>query len=561
VNLRSPAAKRNSSPLGAWPFLSITLAASAVVMSFLFLGIASGHDFEFHMNSWMEVLSQWKQGILIPRWAALAHYGYGEARFIFYPPFSWMLGAFLGAVLPWRLVPGAYIWIVLALSGWSMFLLARRWFKTGDAVFAAVLYAANPYHLVIVYWRSAFAELLASALLPVLLLGIVRLEGSVRKSVIPLALIIAAAWFTNVPAAVMVNYSLALLVAVFAILERSPRVLFRGFMAAALGAALAGFYLLPAAYEKSWVAIAQVLGPGVRPEDNFLFTNINDADHNRFNLLVSIVAVSEIVPFFMAAFWARYRNRIEPRLWWIAVAWGFATTILMFSFTLPLYRHLPELRFVQLPWRWLLALNVSLALFLTDAFRRWAARVFICASLIAVLGIVWHRVQPPWWDTSADIAEMLDNQQTGIGYEGTDEYVPSGADPYEIDRNARKVTYDGPGTARLYVHNWSFQSKSLTANVSQAGNLVLRLFNYPAWRVVVDGHTVATLSRQVTGQLTVPVAAGENQVQIIFVRTWDRTLGGWISGVTALLVFIGTVGTRFYVGSPKVAQPASLHSQ
>jgi 6-pyruvoyl-tetrahydropterin synthase related domain len=530
-------------------------------MSFLFLGIASGHDFEFHMNSWMEVLSQWKQGILIPRWAALAHYGYGEARFIFYPPFSWMLGAFLGAILPWRLVPGAYIWIVLALSGCSMFLLARRWFTTRDAVFAAVLYAANPYHLVIVYWRSAFAELLASALLPVLLLSIVRLEGSVRKSVIPLGLIIAAGWFTNVPAAVMVNYSLALLVAAFAILERSPRVLFRGFMAAALGGALAGFYLLPAAYEKSWVAIAQVLGPGVRPEDNFLFTNINDADHNRFNLLVSIVAVSEIVPLLVAAFWARYRKRIEPRLWWLVVAWGFATTILMFSFTLPLYRHLPELRFVQLPWRWLLALNVSMALLLTAAFRRWAARLLICASLIAVLGIVWHRVQPPWWDTSADIAEMLDNQQTGIGYEGTDEYVPSGADPYEIDRNARKVTYDGPGTARLYVHSWNFESKSLTADVSQAGNLVLRLFHYPPWRVVVDGHTVATFSRQVTGQLMVPVAAGENQVQIIFVGTWDRTLGGWISGVAAFLVFFGIVGTRFHLGSPKVAQPASLHSQ
>src|ERR1700745_1845456 len=125
-------------------------------------------------------------------------------------------GASVGAVLPWRLVPGAYIWIVLALSGCSMFLLARRWFTTRDAVFAAVLYAANPYHLVIVYWRSAFAELLASALLPVLLLSIVRLEGSVRKSVIPLGLIIAAGWFTNVPAAVMVNYSLALLVAAFA---------------------------------------------------------------------------------------------------------------------------------------------------------------------------------------------------------------------------------------------------------------------------------------------------------------------------------------------------------
>ena len=55
-----------------------------------------------------------------------------------------------------------------------MFVLARRWLDRRDAIFAAVLYAANPYHLVIVYWRSAFAELLASCLVPLLLLFVLK---------------------------------------------------------------------------------------------------------------------------------------------------------------------------------------------------------------------------------------------------------------------------------------------------------------------------------------------------------------------------------------------------
>ena len=41
-----------------------------------------------------------------------------------------------------------------------MFLLARRFMPRRDATFAAALYTANPYHIVSVYWRSAFAELL-----------------------------------------------------------------------------------------------------------------------------------------------------------------------------------------------------------------------------------------------------------------------------------------------------------------------------------------------------------------------------------------------------------------
>src|SRR5205814_3043610 len=130
------------------------------------------------------------------------------------PPISWLLGALLGALLPWKLVPAALVFVALTLSGCSMFLLARRYLGRPDALFAAALYAANPYYVVIVYWRSAFAELLAGALLPLLLLFVIRLEERGRRAIVPLALIIAAAWLTNAPSAVMVNYSVALLVVV-----------------------------------------------------------------------------------------------------------------------------------------------------------------------------------------------------------------------------------------------------------------------------------------------------------------------------------------------------------
>ena len=186
-------------PLLGSPLLIIALTAFAIFIPTFFLGIPSGHDFEFHMNSWMEVLSQWRLGILYPRWAALAHFGYGEARFIFYPPASWILGAALGAFLPWKIVPAVYQWIALTLSGCSMFLLARRYLPRRDAIFAAALYAANPYYIVIVYWRSALAELLAGALLPLLLLLVLRSEENYRKTILPLTLIVAAAWLTNIP--------------------------------------------------------------------------------------------------------------------------------------------------------------------------------------------------------------------------------------------------------------------------------------------------------------------------------------------------------------------------
>jgi hypothetical protein len=520
------------------PLLSIALAAFAVEIPFFFRGLPSGHDFEFHLYTWLEVLSQWKLGTIYPRWAALAHFAYGEPRFIFYPPASWTLGAGLSTIFPWTLVSSIYTWLVLVTAGGSMFVLARQWLDRRNATFAAVLYAVNPYHLVIVYWRSAFAELLASSLLPLLLLLLLRADEKGRRVTVFLALLLAAAWLTNEPAAVMIHYSLALLVVVVAWLRRSPRVLLVGAAAVLLGAALAAFYLLPAIYEQKWVNIAEAVGVGLRPADSFLFAHTADADHDIFNRVVSWVALAEILFTFAAAWAARAwgsRNRVA---WYSLVAWAAACGVLMLAVTAPLWNILPKLRFMQFPWRWLLSLGVPFALLTALGVRRWTARVAINLTMLCVLAFVWQHYLPPWWDQPADLREMQDSMPSGAGYEGVDEYAPLGADPYNTDKDARRVTVDGAAHAVIRVTQWNPQHKLFTAEMSAPDNLALRLFNYPAWHVEVNGSMVQTATREGTGQMLVPVEAGANRVQITFIRTWDRTAGGWISLFALVLVLL-----------------------
>ncbi len=524
--------------------------ALGVLVPSFFLGIISGHDFEFHMNSWMEVLSQWKQGILYPRWAGLAHYGFGEPRFVFYPPLSWFLGAALGSFLPWKIVPSVHQWIALALSGCSMFLLARRFMERRSAIFAAALYVANPYYIVIVYWRSDFAELLAGALLPLLLLNVLRSEQEGRKIILPLALIVAAVWLMNLPSAVLATYSLVLLIVFQAILHRSLRPLWVGTSALLLGLALAAFFVLPAAYEQKWVEIVQVLSPGVRPQDNFLFTNNGNLDHDRFNLLVSVVTTAQIVLLLAAGFLSRRWRDRTPEIWLSVVAWGAAASFLTLRFSFIFYRILPELQFIQLPWRWLLCMNVSFALLVTLASQRWLVRGLACIVMLAVLVWVWHWAQPPWWDTAGDVAEMQDNQEEGVGYESVDEYVPAGGDAYEINKDARRVTYEGAGNSRIRVTEWTPESITFSAYVSQPGQLVLKLFNYPAWRAELNGHNIPTLTRPVTAQMMIPVEAGESRVHIRFTRTPDRTLGGSISFVAGLVVLGMFFAQRVRLSAP-----------
>jgi len=540
-------AKGQKDAAGSRWIATLVLAATALlcVLPFAWKGDPSGHDFEFHLSSWMEVAHQWSQGIAYPRWAALAHFGYGEARFIFYPPLSWLLGAALGTVMPWTFTPAVYVWVVLTVGGWCMYRLAREWLSEHDAIAAAMLYVVNPYHVVVVYWRSAYAELLADAFFPLLLLWVVRWRDRPRRAVVPLSLTLGAIWLSNAPAAVIATYSVVLLAVVIWAVDRDWRVFACAVVAIALALALAAFYIIPAAWEQKWVNIGEILSPGVRPAENFLFTNIADPEHNTFNLLVSLVAVGEIVAVALGIVALRRWRRERPNMWWPLFIWATTTTLLMLSVTNVFWEYLPKLKFVQLPWRWLVPLNVVFAITVAAAVRRKSGRVVVFALIAVWMFTLSSRVLPPWWDTAQDVEAIHRSIVKGAGYEGTDEYVPRGADPYEIKSDAARVEILSPATGNVNIKEWRAESRAFTVDVSQPAQLALKLFNYPAWRVEVNGCAIETATRDVTGQMLISVPAGASEVAVRFTRTRDRKVGIAVSAVTGLLlIVIGVIGAR-----------------
>ena len=95
----------------------------------------------------------------------------------------------------------------------------------------------------------------------------------------------------------------------------------------------------------------------------------------------------------------------------------------------------------------------------------------------------------------------------------------------------------GPDTApTVHVEHWAPEDKEVTVDTKEPFALGLRLLNYPAWQVKVNGAVVKPLNGEDFEQMLVPVPAGESQIRVRFLRTWDRTLGDVLSLVCGVIV-------------------------
>jgi hypothetical protein len=537
--------------------LGLSLLVSVViVLPFLWYGSASGHDFEFHADSWYDAALQWKEGVLYPRWTAWTNHGFGEPRFIFYPPLSWMLGAALTRLMPLTWVPVVFIVLTQTFAGLSAFRLLKRLASERAAILGAACYVMNPNALLMTYIRSDFAEQLACAMFPLVLLGMLRLCNYLEdwdsrpSSIVYFAIPYAGVWLSNAPAGVLASYSIALLMAWAAITQRSLKIAVRGACGLGVGLSLTGFYLIPAAYEQRWVNIGQALSSGLLPWQNFLFTAIEDVEHTWFNWIASMCALILVLLFAISALLSgRLGKRGEasggsPRMWTALLVVGTAATVLMMRFTLPLWNYLPKLRFVQFPWRWMSIVALIFACFAAALCERRRGRLLFVLMAVASVPLGHFLVSNAWWDTD-EMPTQYAAIERGTGFDGTDEYDPRGDDHSDLPVGAPLVKIlpenqhgSGVPEAQAHVVEWKTEKKEIRVNAKDDARVALRLLNYPAWKVEVNGQAITPERMDDFNVMVVPVERGSSVIQVRFARTADRTIGIWVS-LIATMVAIG----------------------
>jgi hypothetical protein len=550
--------------------LAVVLIA---VLPLAWRGPSCGQDFDFHLQSWLDVVRSWHEGVVYPHWTASANYLVGEPRFVFYPPLSWLLGAALGCVLPWAWTLLAFTLVALLGAGFAFRAMAREWAGDDNAAVAACLYVLNPYMMFVAYERGALAELLAAIWIPLLVLYSLRRA----KAVVPLTLVVAALWLTNAPAAVMGCYMLAVVVAVAAVRERSWMLAVRSLCAVPLGLGLAGFWLIPAIYEQRWVQIGRAIGPLMRVEDSFLFGYAKLADfpnssderfqvnyHNQVLHMASWIVVALMAAFVVAAWLSRRRM---SRVWLPLVVAGGAVCVLQFRWSDFVWRWTPKLAFVQFPCRWMLILALVLAVLAGLAMRPQpptrrmiAVRALALLLLAGATAAYSSRLFWQFCDEDDNVQAQLATRGSA-GFEGTDEYTLQGVElgaaehlngdngpapavavvsaPHagepDADQEAGKSI-----PARVQIVRWHSEHMTAIVTSPQAGFAVLRLMDYPAWSVTRNGARANGMVRRSDGTMAIPVEAGENRIDVRWHTTPDQWAGYGLS-LVALAIMLACV--------------------
>jgi hypothetical protein len=537
------------------PALLITCTALIAACVLFVRGNSCGHDFDFHLLSWMEVARAWHAGLVYPHWVQDANYGAGEPRLIFYPPASWLLGAMLGILTSWHATPVLFALLALLTAGGSMYLLVREWAPPEAATFAACLYVANPYAMFVAYERSAFGELLAAAWLPLMVLFALRRSASVA----PLGLSVAALWLTNSPAAVIGSYLLAVLALGMWIAEGKSWPAMRAAGGMALGLGLAAFYIVPAAFEQRWVQIERAINPGMRVEDSFLFAHTANAFHDQVLRTASWILVLEFTGACVAAYLA-WRKRSGGSARVVLTAMLPVILLLQLPASEVVWTHAPHLKFLQFPWRWLMALSVvgsMLAGLAVVLQARW--RVVLAGMAIAALAIGSSLIFFQPCDDEDAVTAQLAGFRLGQGVEGTDEYTPVGVDNAAVQQHLPLVrvlrsTQDDiaddtakdnpewragdPGsiTAQIDARRWNGEHWRMSVVTPEAGYAVLRLMDYPSWRVTVDGQSVNSRPLREDGLMAVPLNTGSHVIEVQWAATRDVVAGRAISVIALLML-------------------------
>ncbi|MBZ0297703.1 MAG: hypothetical protein K8L99_34420 [Anaerolineae bacterium] len=531
-------------------------------------GVIRTADGPLHTQRIFAMTTLLQSGNLWPRWVPYFHLGYGYPVFNFYPPGTFYLGGMLGllgisAPLAFNLIT-ALAWIVGSVG---MYGLARHYLPGKAALLAAILWTYAPSRLFEVWDQGSLPQIIAAALVPWLIWGMVRLaERPTPRRMLAVALPCAGIILSHQP----ITFIAALYAAPAAIglplwySQRNGRDFLHrfGYMSGAflLAAGLSAIFLLPMALELRYVqavespddTIPYLISNFLQPAEVFMQPPLMDLTDLRFELFTTFGLVGGVLAGLGLVGLVRRRRFV------LAGVLGFALAFTLFMLlepSLPVWLTIPYFKQLRFPERFLrvgvvfLSLAAGASLLLLP--QRWRAGGLVAGGVVVLIGALpmVYANQSFIEYPAMSARDEIDMELTYYTWGSTsyNEFNPIWGETIRHDPPPEPEEYaTHPLRLTVYrndmIQQWpDLQVEELTDNtfritVSDERPVRFRQYYFPGWAATVDDQPAEIYPESEIGLITLDLPPGEHRVHLYYAGTPVQAIGTVITLVSLVIV-------------------------
>jgi hypothetical protein len=559
----------------AWPLhllLAGFVAAACIYMAFL---EPWGHDTWFHLQRLQDVEQQLGRGQLRMHFAENAAQGKGIPVWVYYS--QWV---YWPALLPRSLGVSPLVSLKLV---YCVFLTAccvgcyRLLELEADehtAVFGTLLFVTSNYVIGEIFQRSAYAEFLSVALLPLLLVAVQRTllqQGGMARAALVL---VAGLMILFHPLSFMnAGYAIAAYALYIVVDRRMPYLrLMRLLPLFALALALTAFYWLPAVMETRYVMGAEGVPTPLR--DTFLtfprYVNFSSITNLGFVLTASAAAVAAAL---LRRRWAHVSFRSndaaqrpsrpddgsEPRRRsWPLVAGILVCVFLTLRISEPLYDRISFLAANLWVWRVLFPLTLLVTIFVIANLGVLPRRLRSNRALAAIAGLaILQAMVFVLWNSAEELSarrvpvqeierEVAVESQRKDGF-GIDEYLPN---PRMLPRPdaACRVT-------RSVAQGGRYRMSFVLDPVDADACIHIPRYWHTRYTASIDGHPIDVYA-DAAGEIVIAPHGRSGVFELRFTQPAYVRFSNYLSSAAAVLLLIALVRGR----SARRKSPASQGS-
>lgn len=540
----------------------IFLAASAVMLPMVIFGIPEGYDVMQHIRFAEAFYNSIGAGDLLPGWAMTDNHGFGSVGIRFYPPLAdYLLALTQFVTRDWydSFLAHSVFWMFPGSFG--VYFWAKKHLTPPQSMFAAVLYAVMPYHVLQVYQFTLFSEFAAAAILPFCFLYLTNVIQRSRVSdVILLGVSGSLIILLHLPSTIIAALTLGVY-AVFLIDWKQPRRPIFGLVtAAALSLLATSFYLLRVVTEIGWVQHSgSEFTSGLYDYKQYLFPIYVSAPENLYwERLLWLLDASNILTFLcllppLVVLFVKRNSLAETASRKLLLALSGTGVFLIFilsSASLFVWESVTPLQKIQFPWRFLSAASLIGAMSFTVGAFMLAERFgkmkrvigYSFAALVLAIAVfdITENILPSTPNTRERFDEKLAEMRAVPGCRC---WWPVWADTRALEQR-EKVS---AGERAVTISDWDRESRKFTIESGTAGTARVATFYYPHWKAEVNGKP-AEVGKDEFGAITIPISAERSEIRLYFKEPAMLNIAKAVSGATwiglIIAIFAGIVRTR-----------------